>query len=480
MSSSEHTLPQQAGSLPAAGEAPTATGHARRHVRMPELAAQSIGLVGVSGGVGMLIPAVFSSAGSHTWLAYGFAVVALLFASWSIVFFAREIASSGALYTFATMGLGTRAGLLCGSCLLMAYVVGGAGILLGTVDALVIFLQRAGSLHMSAGSFAFPVALIAGLSLLGWWLGSRDIRVSTRVTLLVELVTVGLIAFLLIRFLSRADLVADTGQFDLQHISMAQLQPGIVLAFFSFVGFESATALGNEATLPHRAIPRAILIAILGPALLFVLASYTMVGAFPGTPRLDQVDGPLIAMAARLGWDTAGWLIEAGIALCFFVAFLSSINAGSRIIHALAGDGYFPKAAGRIHHRHGTPRTALTMIAVFGFCSGAALLAAGVPLADAYGWLSTMATYGYLLAYLLVALAAPVYLHRTARLRTRHILVSAIAVILLAIPIVGSVYPAPEGAYRILPYVFAAFVGLHAVFMLARRSGVPLPQSLGK
>ena len=95
-----------AQALPAHHTVPPAGSLRRNYLSLPELIAQSIGLVGVSGGIGVLIPAVFATAGNGTWLAYLFAIVALLFASWSISVFARDSASPGALYAYVSAGIG--------------------------------------------------------------------------------------------------------------------------------------------------------------------------------------------------------------------------------------------------------------------------------------------------------------------------------------------------------------------------------------
>ncbi|WOD20429.1 hypothetical protein [Paraburkholderia kirstenboschensis] len=60
----------------------------RGYLPLAELIAQSIGLVGAAGGAGLLVRAVFATAGNGTWLAYLFATVGPLFASCSITQFA--------------------------------------------------------------------------------------------------------------------------------------------------------------------------------------------------------------------------------------------------------------------------------------------------------------------------------------------------------------------------------------------------------
>lgn len=451
-------------SVPSAG--PAAGSASAGVLRMPELVAQSIGLVGVSGGVGMLIPAVFATAGPHTWLAYVFATITLVFVSWSIMFFSRQTASQGALYTYAAWGLGGHGGLVCAACLLIAYALGGAGILLGAANALAAFLNKVGwSVDMA--SIPVALALTGSLALLGWFLTSRDVLMSTRVTMAVELVTIVLISLIVWGLLTLGGTVlVDRSQLSLQDVSFQQLQPGIVLAFFSFVGFESATVLGREARRPLKAVPVAVMISVLVPAGLFVLSSYAMVATFSSATDLARLEAPLSSMADRLGWGRAGVFLELGVALSFFVAFLSSLNAAARIAFALAHDGHLPCALGRLHPRHQTPHVAVGWnIALSLALSGVLIGTCGVSLVDAYGWLSTVATYGYLLAYLLVALSAPLYLLGQRRLGVRSVLWTLGAVGMLSIPLIGSVSPAPPGVYGTLPYVFVTLLALMLVVL---------------
>jgi len=83
-----------------------------------------------------------------------------------------------------------------------------------------------------------------------------------------------------------------------------------------------------------------------------------------------------------------------------------------------------------------------------------------------------IATFGFLVAYILVAVAAPVYLRRLGALRPHHIAAAAITVALLALPLIGSLYPVPEWPNSILPYVFVALVaaGLGPFWLMRMRA----------
>ncbi|MBV8045891.1 MAG: APC family permease, partial [Paludibacterium sp.] len=160
--------------LDAAPPGAGASGLRRNYLRLPELVAQSIGLVGASGGVGILIPAVFATAGNGTWLAYVFATVALLFSSWSITLFARSTASSGALYTYAAQGIGPIWGVICGWSLLVAYAIGAAGILQGTVNTLLVLARELGVLGKTT-PLSVTLALTGITGFAAWYIAYRDI-----------------------------------------------------------------------------------------------------------------------------------------------------------------------------------------------------------------------------------------------------------------------------------------------------------------
>ena len=85
----------------------------------------------------------------------------------------------------------------------------------------------------------------------------------------------------------------DWPQLRLQGSSISGIRLGLVLAIFSFVGFESATALGHEAKEPLRTIPRAVLQCALGAGAFFILAAYAEVLGFRGTGlAFDKTDAP--------------------------------------------------------------------------------------------------------------------------------------------------------------------------------------------
>jgi amino acid transporter len=450
-----------------------ADGLQRNYLSLPELIAQSIGVVGVSGGISVVIPAVYGTAGNGTWLAFVFAIVALLFSSWSISTFARDAASPGSLYSYVSLGIGPVWGVICGWSLLIAYGVGAAGILQGTIGTSLVFASEAGLLG-DAAPLGITLGLTIATAFAAWYIAYRDIRLSTRFSLVVELATLFLIGIVVVGIIAIGGNRLDTAQLTLQSVQPNQVALGMVLAFFSFTGFESATVLGAEAKNPFRAIPRAVRISILGPALFFVVGSYAMIGAFQGqTPPLDQASGPLGELSRRLGVGWVGLLIDAGVALSFFASYFSSVNAAARVVYSFSRQGLLHSATGRVHKVNATPHIAVTGVVILGVIADLVITTRGAALFDSWGWMGSIATYGFLVSYILVAIGAPIYLRRLGRLKPSHVATSIVSVLLLAIPLVGSVYPVPSGAYAWLPYVFISFVAIGLAWFLALRLWAP-------
>src|SRR5260370_39349778 len=96
--------------------------------------------------------------------------------------------------------------------------------------------------------------------------------------------------------------ILDSAQLKLQGASFSGLSLGVVVAIFSLVGFECATAFGEEAREPLRTIPRAVIVILLLTGVFFVFITYVETHALAGnSPTLDQLDAPLTTLSANLG-----------------------------------------------------------------------------------------------------------------------------------------------------------------------------------
>ena len=85
-------------------------------------------------------------------------------------------------------------------------------------------------------------------------------------------------------------------------------------------------------------------------------------------------------------------------------------------------------------------------------------LARGASGLDVYGWMGSLATYGFIVTYALVAAALPAYLRRHNAFRPRYVVIAALACLAMLLALAGNLYPVPEGPYGKLPYIYLIYL----------------------
>jgi len=434
-----------------------------------EVTAQSVANIAPSATPALVVPLVYASAGNVSWLYYAFATIALMFVAYNVNQFAKRSASPGSLYLFVSQGLGPTWGVLSGWSAVISYLIVGGSVLAGLANYAVVLAHDAG---LTKADTLVTVVAMGIAAWLAWFVAYRDVKLSAQFMLFIEFAIVTLILVLAVAYFVKAGRVFDREQFTLTGLSITSLRQGLVLAIFSFVGFESATALGHEAKNPLRTIPRAVMISVIVVGLLFMFSTYVLVFAFRGhQPPLDQSNAPLGVLATLAGVPYFGTLIAVGVVISFFACSLACINAGARVLFAMSRHGLFHSAAGTTHASNATPYVAVTFAAVVVFVVPATLFLARTAIMDVYGDLAEIGTLAVLFAYVLVSIAAPAYLRRRGERSAGAVVMAAVSVALLVLPIYSSFFPPPSPWY--LPYVFLALLALGAVRFIYLRVRQP-------
>jgi amino acid transporter len=449
--------------------AATKHGLRQNYLSFPEVIAQSVGGVAPSVTPGLLVPILFGMAGNASWVSLGFAGVALFFVTLQINVFASRIASPGALYVYVGEGLGPFAGIVAGWSLMIAYFFCAA---VGTTEialtALAFFNQLAGTVT--------TIGLATLLSIFGlgavWWFAHRDIKLSTRVSLSVEVTVAVLILALITAWFLHKGSIIDPPQLDFKGMSFGQFHLGLVFAFFTFVGFESASVLGAEARKPLILIPRAMLVCVVIVTIFFIVSSYGMVSALRDiAPGIDKETAPLVSLSHLVGVNWLGIILTAGLCSSFFAATLAMVNGGARVLYTLAHHGLFHSLARKVHNKNATPHAAIACVSILALVMSLSLTLSGVALMDAVNYLGTLSTFGFLFAYLMIAVAAPFYLKQRRELNFWHIISSIISMVLIGVALEGSVYPVTDWPSNLLPYIFLVLLGLGVChFLYLRRT----------
>jgi amino acid transporter len=286
-----------------------------------------------------------------------------------------------------------------------------------------------------------------------------------------EVVSVLLILILGIIVMLKRRTLIDAAQFRVGNMNFVGLKAGLILAIFSFVGYESATTLGEEAKDPHVNIPRSVLLSALISGAFFMLTAYIAVTGFDGLGvSLANSTAPFNDLARAFGVPAFGVLISIGAVISLFACALASVNAASRIIFSMSRAGIFTAHAGRAHSTNQTPHLAVSLCCIMVFAIPAILLARGLGLLDIFNDLSTIATFGFLIAYVLISLAAPVYLNRLGELSGTSILKALAAILFMVPPVIATVYPLPAPPADRFPVYFVAYLVAGAAWYLYQRA----------
>ncbi|XGV98625.1 MAG: APC family permease [Leptolyngbya sp. BL-A-14] len=422
----------------------------------PETFAQSVGNIAPVAMPSLNIGLVYASAGNGTWLTFLIATIGLALVSFNINHFAHRLSQAGTLYGAIGKNLGPMAGIVSGWALISAYLFTAMTVMSGFVIYANVVLNE-------FGVQAPSLLLYTVCTLVVWFYAYTDIQLSTVLMLLLELTSVSLILILSVIVLAGHGFSIDKPQLLLQDVSAEGLRLGLVLAIFSYVGFESATTLGEEVKRPHRSVPRAVLWSAVLSGIFYILISYTEVfGLRDSGTTLDKTDVPLEILANLAGVELLGLAISVGVVFSFFTCTLASITAGARIMYSLGRQRILHKALGATHPQNQTPHVAVILCVVILFLVPVSMSLFGITILDIYGYLGTLATYGFLLVYILISIAAPLELYRQQRLRQRDLAIAAPAILFMMTPVIASFFPIPPYPYNLLPYGFLVYLGIGA------------------
>jgi amino acid transporter len=438
----------------------------RHEVLSPmETLAQSVSTMAPTTTPAATIPLVCALAGNGTWLAYVLATVAVLLVALCVARFARHSASPGSLYTYASMILPPWMGAAVAWSLLLAYVATGSSVIGGFYHWANLLLRDATGHGFSAVALA---TIVTGVSI---WIAWRDVKISARLMLWIEAVSVSVIVVVVTLLLVRHGWHWDWDQLHLRGMTGSGLRLGLVLALFSFVGFESATTLGSEAHNPLKTIPRAVIqSSVLAGAFFTVCAYAEVIGFHTAGQDLGTSSAPMRVLAGVAGVPVLGLLIDIGALVSLFAGTLACITAAARVLLLMSHNGLAHGALRNTHVVNKTPGRAIIVTGLAALLPVAVLAARGASGLDVYGWMGSLATYGFIVTYALVCIALPRYLRDRGVFRQGAQIIPWMAGAAMVFALAGNLYPVPEGPYGKLPYIYLAYLAAGLLWFALRRS----------
>jgi amino acid transporter len=447
--------------------------------RLTTLKSDSIGLIGaivqsgadIAPAVAVVTSGVFivSLAGLASPLSMLFGTIVALALAKVIADFAKKIRTSGAFYTFMTKAFGPKTGFVIGMLLFLAYVL----LLLFQMSFFGQFLNGILSVHIPWEVYA--IALIA----LNTALAASGIAPSLRVGL------IGL-AFETVVFLVLALLIISKGGAHGNTLvvfkpseapSLSGLMLGIIFGIFVFVGFESATTLGEEMRDPYRNIPRALYLTVGLIGLFVVLVIYAMIIGFGATAHglaaLQSDSTPFSTLALRYGNSTLQVFINIATVTSFLALNLIMVIASSRMMYAISRDGLLPRWLANVNK---TKTPSIAAVAVGG-SSLVIVLVTGMiygPL-NVSNWYAFLSTLFFIAAYVVACVGIPVFYRRFYPEEfsiVGQLLIPLVALVGMGAVLYGNLHPFPAAPLSYFPFVMVAIIGLLTLwaFYLQRTS----------
>jgi amino acid transporter len=403
-------------------------------------------------------------AGTAAPLAFVIGAVALLVVAVSFIVFARRVSHAGSVYAYITTEFGPMVGFVVGWGLMVTYLVFGSA-----VAALVgIFLDKALSnyaitapnLWTMHGSWSIGIGMV---------LAYRNMRLATRLMLALE--TISVLAIITLGLIILHAVASQGG------LSWAPFAPdkafgwsgigyAMVFAVLSFGGFEGAATLGEETGNPTRAIPIALLGAVILTGAFYVFSAYTQVMGYGLTQMkaLAADSAPLNTLALRYGSREFATLLDIAAAISAFSCVLSGLSTSSRLMFALGRAGLAPRL-GVVNARFGTPGAAVIACGAI-MLTGVLTLAPAIGPANYFDDLGTIGTLALILVYICVTTGAAVYAVRTRQ--KVWAVFGGLGTVFLLWPLFNSVYPVPAYPGNLWPYVVVGYL-LIGVALLAVR-----------
>jgi amino acid transporter len=429
--------------------------------------AQSVATTAPAGAMAATPLLVAADAGRDAPWSFAVAAVLVGLVSACIAVFARRMAAAGGLYSFTAKGLGPGGAFACAMAVVAGYGLLVAAALVGASWYARALVER---LWPAAAGDTTPigVAVIVLLSAAIAFCAVRGVRLTGRVMLVIECFSIALILTVLVVLALASARGAGPGAAPLPASGgVGGVAAGVLPAVAAFIGFDSATALGVEARRPFATVPRAVWVTAVGAALLYLAATLVHLAA-PGVLPALTVAGNLGGAGPVTFGTWAPVLLDAGIIASFAACTLAALNTLVRVLFSLAREGVAPALLGRTHRRHQTPAVAVAAAVPVLAAAPVVGTLVGVPPQALLGGVLAVASVGFLVAYLLVCLAAPRFLARIGELTRGTVVVAVLAVPALAAVVVVAL--AVDGGALLAVVVGALLLAGLAGWLALRRA----------
>lgn len=225
----------------------------QRKLNRIETAALSVAVIAMTVGMALNTPFVAGPAGASVPLVFVISTIGVLCIAASFTRLSARVSHAGSVYGLIRYAKGRSLGFIAGWALLLTYglfvtaALCGFGLFMSMLVDPIVHLPWA------------LYTIVAGAAV--WWTNYRDIKLSTRIVLIIELCSIALMLLVSIIIVGQHPFTIEP--FKLGASGLVGFSQGLVFGIMTFVGFEAAASMGEEAKDAGRDIPFAIIATVL-------------------------------------------------------------------------------------------------------------------------------------------------------------------------------------------------------------------------
>lgn len=308
-------------------------------------------------GIYALVGKVAGEVGGAIWVPLIFALLLALLTAASYAELVTKYPQAGGAAVFAQRAFKVPAlSFVVGFCMLAAGVTSAAGLSLAFAgDYLKPFLD----VPTTPAALVFLV-LIALLN-------ARGVKESLRANVVMTVIEVSglvLVIVLVAMMVGKGDGDASrVFEFNPTVSPAVGILAASLLAYYSFVGFETSANVAEEVRDVHRVYPKALFASLLTAGGIYVLIGIASSVALP-PEELGASTGPLLEVVRATGFGVPDWLFGVVALIAVANGALLTMIMASRLTYGMSEQELLPRSLGRVLPQRRTPWVAIVVTTV--------------------------------------------------------------------------------------------------------------------
>ena len=209
------------------------------------------------------------------------------------------------------------------------------------------------------------------------------------------------------------------------------------IAPWAFVGFDTIPQAAEEFKFSYKKVMKILVVAIAFGCFVYVSNNTVAAAALKNWPdRVMAGDWVLLIAAEELLGTFGKVLIGVGVSCAVLSGIMGFYLASSRLMFAMARDGYLPKVFGKVDPKHGTPKNAMIFCIIVS-------LSGPILGREALGWFVDMSAIGASIGYFFTCVATLVTMKKFGDGKLSLKILAALGAVFSTIFVILQLVPIP-------------------------------------